>query len=122
MANENEVKERFYYQAYMMGKNPTEIAGQEMGRRMVMQIEQNLITSQSLALLSEQVIEQGRGGEAKSGAVSKSESGAKAKSGAVSKSESGAKAKTGAKSKDGAKAKTGAKAADKSADKSAAKK
>ena len=122
MPDETEVKERFYYQAYMMGMNPTEIAGQEMGRRMVMQIEQNLITSQSLALLSEQVIEQGRGGEAKSGAVSKSESGAKAKSGAVSKSESGAKAKTGAKSKDGAKAKTGAKAADKTVANSAAKK
>ena len=103
MHDEKEVKERFYYQAYMRGMNPTEIAGQEMGRRMVMQIEQNLITSQSLALLSEQVIEQGRGGEAKSGAVSKSES--------------GAKAKTGAKSKDGAKAKTGAKTGAKAADK-----
>ena len=100
-AEEDEVKERFYYQAYMLRMNPTELLEEEMGRRMVMQIEQTLITTKSLEFLSEAVLQQGPGGGAKAGATGKTAITAKGKA--------GAKSKTGAKSKDGAKAKAAAK-------------
>lgn len=55
-AEEEEVRQRFHMQAYMMRQNPADLVNEPAGRRMSMQIEQNLVTGKTLDHLADQVL------------------------------------------------------------------
>jgi trigger factor len=60
--NEEEVRQRFYLQAYMLRQNPNELLKSPFGRRMLSQIEQSQITAKTLERLAEEVLS-GSGGK-----------------------------------------------------------
>ena len=107
-AGEEEVKQRFFMQAYMMRMNPTELVENEMGRRMLMQIEQTIVTGKALEQLAGEVLKT----PSKSGGKSASAQGAAGKGGG-SRSGAGSGTKEAAKAKSKGKGKA---AADKAAE------
>ncbi len=83
-ADEEQVRQQFFMQAYMMRQNPAEMAQSPFGRRMLMQIENNIITGQTLEKLAEAVLAAG-GGKGKAAGGAKAKAGAKGAATADSK-------------------------------------
>jgi trigger factor len=59
--SEEDVRQRFYLQAYMLRQNPNELAQSPFGRRMMMQIQQQMITAQTLERLAQDVLGAAKG-------------------------------------------------------------
>jgi len=95
-AEPEEVRQRFYLQAYMMQQNPAELVKTPFGRRMLMQIEQSMITAQALERLAGEVLKSGKGkakGDTEQAAADEAEPAAKGGKAAAKaeKTEKGAK-------------------------------
>jgi trigger factor len=60
-ADTEEVRQRFFYQAYLLRQNPTELMQSPFGRRMLMQIEQSMVTAATLERLATEVLAGGKG-------------------------------------------------------------
>lgn len=54
--DQEEVKQRFFMQAYMMRQNPQELLEDSLGKRMLTEIEQNLSTAKTLGHMAEAVL------------------------------------------------------------------
>ncbi len=54
--DQEEVRQRFFMQAYMMQQNPQELLEGSMGKRMLTEIEQNLSTGKTLEHMAEAVL------------------------------------------------------------------
>lgn len=116
-ADQEEVRQRFFYQAYMLRQNPTELMQSPYGRRMLMQIEQSMVTAATMERLAAEVLAGGKaaGGkqadDAEAGPAEKSEAKGKSKDAPKPKAAAKAEAKDkAAKGKAGA-AKQGEKGA-----------
>ena len=112
-ANEEEVRQRFFYQAYMMQQDPQALIQNPMGRRMLMQIEQSMITTSALEHLAKEVLEKGGKAKPKAEAAKEKDKPAKDRTAKDSAAKDGA-------AKDKA-TKPASKAAEKSAPKAAGK-
>jgi hypothetical protein len=60
-ADTEEVRQRFFYQAYLLRQNPTELMQSPFGRRMLVQIEQSMVTAATLERLATEVLAGGKG-------------------------------------------------------------
>ena len=61
-AEQEDVQRQFFLQAYMMRQNPTEFLETEVGRRLMSQIEQNVVTGMALSQLASEIFQKGESG------------------------------------------------------------
>jgi trigger factor len=71
VAEKEEVQQRFFLQAYMMRQNPTELINSELGRRLLEQIRQNLVTGKALEKLAGVVLDRQQSAKAGKSATGK---------------------------------------------------
>jgi|GEM_PF-106276 len=96
-ADPEEVRQRFFMQAYMMRQNPTELVNSPYGNRLIAQIEQSLVTGKTLDQLAGEVLKDGGKAAAKKGADGEEAKAAEeAKPKAAAKGSEASEAKTAA--------------------------